>query len=172
MTIVGAILAAVGFLLSAVTNNLKLLYITFGLISGFGLSLCYVAAVVIVAYYFDAKRSFATGISVCGSGVGTFIFAPLTQHLVDEYNGWRGASVILAGIFLNMVICGALYRDLEWTKNLKANSTKNAQQQQQQKSKSVEQLSQRRSGSFSSVSSPSRYDYAIKMSILREPFSK
>ena len=37
------------------------------------------AAIVIVAYYFDRRRSFATGISVCGSGVGTFVFAPLTQ---------------------------------------------------------------------------------------------
>ena len=99
MTIVGAILAAIGFLLSAVTPHLELLYVTFGLISGFGLSLCYVAAVVIVAYYFDQKRSFATGISVCGSGVGTFLFAPLTQYLVDQYNGWRGATVILAGIY-------------------------------------------------------------------------
>merc|ERR1719348_165062 len=59
VTIVGAILASVGFLLSAVSHHFVLLYITFGLISGFGLSLCYVAAVVIVAYYFDAKRSFA-----------------------------------------------------------------------------------------------------------------
>ena len=56
-------MACIGFLLSAVTHRLELLYITFGLISGFGLSLCYVAAVVIVAYYFDQKRSFATGIS-------------------------------------------------------------------------------------------------------------
>jgi hypothetical protein len=40
-------------------------------IAGFGLSLCYVAAIIIVAYYFDRKRSFATGVSVCGSGVGT-----------------------------------------------------------------------------------------------------
>ena len=38
--------------------------------SGFGLSLCYVASIIIVAYYFDRRRSFATGISVCGSGVG------------------------------------------------------------------------------------------------------
>ena len=40
------------------------------LILGFGLSLCYVAAIIVVAYYFDRRRSFATGISVCGSGVG------------------------------------------------------------------------------------------------------
>ena len=65
---------------------------------GFGLSLCYVAAVVIVAYYFDRRRSFATGISVCGSGVGTFLFAPLTQYLVEQYDGWRGACVILVNL--------------------------------------------------------------------------
>lgn len=149
VTIVGAILASVGFLLSAITNHLEVLYITYGLISGFGLSLCYVAAVVIVAYYFDAKRSFATGISVCGSGVGTFLFAPLTQYLVDEYNGWRGASIILAGIFLNMVICGALYRDLEWTKTMRVKSVP-----KRKKSKSFDHLDTR--GSVSSLSSPSR----------------
>jgi MCP family monocarboxylic acid transporter-like MFS transporter 9 len=93
---------------------MEMLFLTFGVIAGFGLSLCYVAAVVIVAYYFDKRRSFATGISVCGSGIGTFLFPPLIQYLI-EYYGWRGCTVILAGIMLNMCICGALMRDLEWT---------------------------------------------------------
>ena len=81
MTILGSLLAALGFLLSTAFSSMWPLYLTFGLLSGFGLSLCYVAAIVIVAYYFDRRRSFATGISVCGSGVGTFLFAPLTQGL-------------------------------------------------------------------------------------------
>lgn len=109
VTIVGAITAAIGFLLSAVSNSMEMLFVTFGVISGFGLSLCYVAAVVIVAYYFDKKRSFATGISVCGSGIGTFIFPPIIQYFIDEY-GWRGCTVLLAGILLNMCVCGALMR--------------------------------------------------------------
>lgn len=114
VTIVGSILASLGFALSAYAPTIEILYLTFGVLAGFGLSLCYVAAVVIVAYYFDKKRSFATGLSVCGSGIGTCIFAKLTQILLDEY-GWRGTTLILAGVFLNMCLCGLLMRDLEWT---------------------------------------------------------
>lgn len=114
VTIAGSILASTGFVLSAFANSMEMLFFTFGILSGFGLSLCYVAAVVIVAYYFDKKRSFATGLSVCGSGIGTFLFAPFIQFLIVEY-GWRGATLILAGVFLNMMVCGMLMRDLEWT---------------------------------------------------------
>lgn len=114
VTIVGSITAAIGFLLSAMSDSMEMLFVTFGVIAGVGLSLCYVAAVVIVAYYFDKRRSFATGISVCGSGIGTFIFPPIIQYLITEY-GWRGCTVLLAGIFLNMCVCGMLMRDLEWT---------------------------------------------------------
>lgn len=114
VTIIGSIIASTGFVISAFADSLFTLFITFGLISGFGLSLCYVAAVVIVAYYFDKKRSLATGLSVCGSGIGTFIFAPLNHELLSHY-GWRGCTLILAGLFLNLCVFGMLMRDLPWT---------------------------------------------------------
>lgn len=66
-------------------------------------------AIVSVTCYFEKYRSLATGIAVCGSGLGTFIFAPLTEHLVTEY-GWRGALLIIAAIVLNCTILGALFR--------------------------------------------------------------
>lgn len=114
VTMIGSFLSCLGFVISSFTNSIEVLFLTFGVLSGFGLSLCYVASVVIVAYYFDKKRSLATGLSVCGSGIGTFIFAPLTQILLEEY-GWRGTTLILAGLFLNLAVCGALMRDLPWT---------------------------------------------------------
>lgn len=114
VSIAGSILATTGFVISSYANSMEVLIFTFGIVAGFGLSLCFVAAVVIVAYYFDKKRSFATGLSVCGSGIGTFIFAPVTQYLLAEY-GWRGTTLILAGLFLNLAVCGCLMRDLEWT---------------------------------------------------------
>ncbi|KAG5681632.1 hypothetical protein PVAND_011048 [Polypedilum vanderplanki] len=140
VTIFGAILSAIGFLLSSISKSMEMLFITFGLIAGFGLSLCYVAAVVIVAYYFDKKRSFATGISVCGSGIGTFLFPPLIQSLI-EYYGWRGCSAILAGILLNMCVCGALMRDLEWTTHRARKARKHAKKIKQKKHSSFDSFS-------------------------------
>ena len=53
------------------------------LISGLGFGLIYLPAIVSVSMYFEKKRAFATGIAVCGSGLGTFIMAPVTKGLVD-----------------------------------------------------------------------------------------
>lgn len=70
---------------------------------GIGLGLIYLPAIVSVGYYFEKKRAFATGIAVCGSGVGAFVFAPLCQMLLSEYD-WKGALLILAGFILNCMV--------------------------------------------------------------------
>ncbi|XP_064650892.1 monocarboxylate transporter 12-like isoform X2 [Lineus longissimus] len=64
-----------------------------------------------VGFYFEKRRALATGVAVCGSGIGTFIFAPLSQKLLDVYN-WQGATWIISGVVLNGVILGALFRPL------------------------------------------------------------
>ena len=72
------------------------------------------ASIIIVAYYFETRRSFATGLAVSGSGIGTFLFAPFTQWLMDNYGGWRGACIVLSAIFLNMILCGLMFREPQW----------------------------------------------------------
>lgn len=117
MTITGGLLSAAGFVASAVWGrSIEILFFTFGLISGLGLALGYVTAVVSIAYWFDKKRSLANGLGVCGTGIGTFVFAPLTQLCLDEY-GWRGTTLLLGGAFLQMCICGCAMREPEWIKN-------------------------------------------------------
>ena len=74
-----------------------------------GFGLMYLPAIVMVGYYFEKKRAFATGIAVCGSGIGAFIYAPLCENLVRIY-GWRGSCVVLGGLTLNGVVVGMLFR--------------------------------------------------------------
>lgn len=55
MTIIGGLIAGIGFVLSALSNSVEMLYLTFGLISGFGIGIGYVTAVVSIAFWFDKK---------------------------------------------------------------------------------------------------------------------
>ncbi|GFU07310.1 monocarboxylate transporter 14 [Nephila pilipes] len=111
MCILGALLSTISFAVSAVADSLEFLFLTFT-IAGLGLALCYVTSIVIVAYYFEKKRSLATGLAACGTGIGTFVFPPLTILLEEKYS-WQGTLLILSGFFLKMVVFGALMRDLE-----------------------------------------------------------
>ena len=72
----------------------------------------YLPSIVIVGFYFNQKRALATGLAVCGSGIGTFIFAPFTRYLLAEY-GWKGANWIIAGIILNGIAMGFVFRPLK-----------------------------------------------------------
>ncbi|XP_056642871.1 monocarboxylate transporter 12-like [Diorhabda sublineata] len=122
MTCVGGSVAALGFIMSCRADSISIMYLTFGILAGLGLGLCYVTAVVSIAFWFDKKRTLAVGISASGTGVGTFIFSPLTNLLIFEF-GWRGTTLILGGLFLNMCVCGALMRDPDWiTEQNKVNS--------------------------------------------------
>ncbi|XP_034657198.1 monocarboxylate transporter 12 [Drosophila subobscura] len=112
VTIAGAILAASCIIVSMFAQNVLTLIITIGFGTGLGFGLIYLPAIVSVTQYFDTKRSLATGIAVCGSGFGTFLFAPLTEYLIGSF-GWRGAMLIIGGIVLNCIIFGAMFRPLE-----------------------------------------------------------
>lgn len=109
--IVGSIISALGFLLSAFATNIFFLCITFGVLGGAGFGFIFLPGIVTVGFYFERKRSLATGIAVCGSGIGTFLVAPYTQFLID-YFSWRGAMLILAGTILHCAVFGCLFRPL------------------------------------------------------------
>ncbi|XP_051161541.1 uncharacterized protein LOC127281719 isoform X2 [Leptopilina boulardi] len=113
MTIAGGFISGMGFVLSSFSNSIEVMYLTFGVIAGLGLGLCYVTAVVSIAYWFDKKRTLAVGLGACGTGIGTFVYAPMTSFFIKEY-GWRGTVLLLAGTFFNMIVCGAVMRDPEW----------------------------------------------------------
>ncbi|XP_055317435.1 monocarboxylate transporter 1 isoform X4 [Sitodiplosis mosellana] len=113
--IAGSLISSAAFVLSTFSTSVNMLMITYGIIGGFGFGLIYLPAVVAVGYYFETKRSLATGIAVCGSGFGTFTFAPLANLLLEHFD-WKNANLILAGLILNCAIFGALMRPLTYPK--------------------------------------------------------
>ncbi|XP_042235654.1 monocarboxylate transporter 12-like [Homarus americanus] len=112
VTIIGSLLASLALFLSILAPNVETLYVTIGLGAGLGFGLIYLPAIVCVTGYFEKRRSFATGIAVCGSGIGTFAFSPLVEYLINELS-WQNSLIIISGIMLNCVVFGAMFRPLE-----------------------------------------------------------
>ena len=99
IAITGTTLAALGFLLSSFADNVVTLYATIGVLAGFGFGLIYLPAIVCLTQHFSRHLALATGLAVSASGIGTALFAPLTEQLVQR-NGWRLAMQIIAFLLL------------------------------------------------------------------------
>lgn len=119
VTIIGSIIAGVAMGLSTLCPNIDVLLWVYGILGGIGCGMMYLPAVVCVGYYFESKRSLATGIAVCGSGVGTFVFAPVASILVSSY-GWKNTNLVIGGLALSCVVFGALMKPLEYSSNKKS----------------------------------------------------
>lgn len=64
-----------------------------------------------VGYYFERRRGLAAGISSAGAGFGMLALSLLAAFLVEQYS-WKGCLIIMAGISLQCLVCGALMRPL------------------------------------------------------------
>uniref|UniRef100_UPI00358E9D42 monocarboxylate transporter 12-like isoform X3 n=1 Tax=Myxine glutinosa TaxID=7769 RepID=UPI00358E9D42 len=78
-----------------------------------GFALCYSPALVMIDRYFGRRRALAMGIGLSGSGVGTFMLAPIIQFMIVKFS-WRGALLILGAFTSNLCICGALMRPIHF----------------------------------------------------------
>jgi len=105
--ITGSLISSIAILASSYATNLETLVVTYGVLGGFGLGLMYVPSVVAVGQYFSKRLSLATGICVCGSGAGTFAFAPLAAVFLENW-GWRGCNRLLSLACLACSLCGLL----------------------------------------------------------------
>ncbi|KAM3729075.1 Monocarboxylate transporter [Dirofilaria immitis] len=109
-TILGSLIATVGCAISRYANSVEYLMGSVGCVMGIGFGLMYCPAIVIVTMYFEKKRAMATGIAVCGAGVGTVIFARISQLLLQF--SWRTVFTVYAAIVLMCSLCGATFRPL------------------------------------------------------------
>lgn len=67
------------------TNSFKWVNI---FLAGMGSGMVYSPAIIIIGYYFEKYRALATGIAVCGSGVGVLVTSIGLGASMDEF-GWK-----------------------------------------------------------------------------------
>lgn len=115
VTLFGAVFSAAAFAISSFATSVPFLCVTYGVLGGIGFGFIYAPSIIILGFYFERWRGLATGIAVCGSGIGTFVYAPMTEILINKF-GWRYALLCHAALVLSCVIYGSLYRPLKSVK--------------------------------------------------------
>src|SRR5579864_5033274 len=69
---VGAIMSGGSWVLSSYANSLAALYVSYGIIGGFGTGIIYVGIIGLVVRWFPDRRGLATGLAAAGYGFGAF----------------------------------------------------------------------------------------------------
>jgi len=107
----GAIVTSLMYFLTVFSPTIYVCIVFYGIIGGLSTGCTYLASLIIIAEYFDKKRGIATGITMAGSGVGSFVFSPLIQYLIRTYD-WKFTISVCSSIILQACVCGALLRPL------------------------------------------------------------
>jgi MFS family permease len=90
---VGALVMALGLILTSLADRLWIGSLTYGVGVGVGVSCGYVPLLAAVGGWFERHRAIASGVAVEGVGLGTLLIAPLAAELISSY-GWRTTYVI------------------------------------------------------------------------------
>lgn len=104
----GIVLLAMGFVSASFAKRIWHLYLSQGLLVGFGVGFTYIPTISIVPQWFERKRSLANGICAAGSGIGGLIFSFMSDAVIRNISlRWSlrltatvSCSVLLVATFL------------------------------------------------------------------------
>lgn len=112
-TFIGGVFTVSGMLLSSfVCTNINLLYLTYGIMFGFGAALAYTPTIAILGHYFKRYLGIVSGFVTCGSSLFTIILPGVLQYLIKEY-GLKGTFFLLGSSAMIVIVCALVYKPLQ-----------------------------------------------------------
>lgn len=104
---VGGLVVGAGFLLASMsTENITMMYLSYGVVGGIGIGFGYVCPLSAAMKWFPDKKGLVSGIAVAGFGAGAFFFTQIGKAFISDY-GLSSALLYLGIIFMVMVVAGA-----------------------------------------------------------------
>ncbi|KAK3825123.1 MAG: major facilitator superfamily domain-containing protein [Benniella sp.] len=103
----GILISGSGMILASFAKTVPELYLTQGLLYGFGAGMALFTSVAIPVQWFDKKRGLASGITVAGSGIGGATLASLNRYLISKA-GYKWALRTM-GISSITIVCSILF---------------------------------------------------------------
>nr|XP_045581393.1 monocarboxylate transporter 13-like [Procambarus clarkii] len=113
VVIAGGILCFLSLASSAFATSATFLFFSYSILGGFGTGMSTLIAYVILPYYFKRLRGRANAILMGGVSSAQLIGPPLITFLQQAY-GFRGATLIVAALSLNICVAGSVFHPVEW----------------------------------------------------------
>jgi OFA family oxalate/formate antiporter-like MFS transporter len=113
VALTGGIIYAVGVIVASFStahDQLWLLVLGYGVISGFGLGFAYIVPIAMLQKWFPDKRGLITGLAVSGFGFGAVVTSPIAQRLIDSNKAVPTKAFLPLGIgYLVLSLVGASF---------------------------------------------------------------
>ena len=107
VVLIGGIILCCGFVMSGFIHTKLQLYLTYGVIAGFGGGLVYLPPIATAPKWWPDRRALATGFAVVGLGLGSFIMAPLATYIIKNF-GWRSVFIYVGMAMGVMAVTAAM----------------------------------------------------------------
>uniref|UniRef100_A0A5K3ESL7 MFS domain-containing protein n=1 Tax=Mesocestoides corti TaxID=53468 RepID=A0A5K3ESL7_MESCO len=108
LVIAASVVSFCSVLACAFVQDVNTFIVLFGFVTGTSYGFIYLPAATIVSQWFAKRRATATGISMCGSSMGTTIYSFFLPSLLKAYT-WRGCMAIMAAVSLHCLAAGCLF---------------------------------------------------------------
>jgi MFS family permease len=108
---IGIILETGALIAASFANKVWHLFLTQGLLFGWGSSFLYVGSIGIIPQWFTRRRGVANGIAAAGSGLGGLIYCLATEAMIQKLGlPWAFRITAICTFVVNS-ICAFLMRD-------------------------------------------------------------
>ena len=105
---IGSLVLASGFFLASLTESLVHLYVSYGVLCGFGIGYANVAPMVTAMRWFPDRRGLVSGILVMGFGLAAFVLGSTAGYVIVKV-GWEWAFRLFATLSLLFCLVGAQF---------------------------------------------------------------
>ena len=101
----GGLLFGAGMFATGFVNTVSMLYITYGLIVGFGMGMVYSCTIANTVKFFPDKKGLVSGLTTGAYGLSSVIFAPVAQALIEYTSLMTAFKILGVAVIAVIIVC-------------------------------------------------------------------